>query len=154
MSVSFEPVLQLDAGKPTRVEVYVPIDLLARFDPTAAAAPLPEQDMDLIKATKPVAFTIAQKISTALFGSTQSIPKPFATFLARDRNRILKAVCFILNHHIDDINLNPDYIYVSAKDFDGRVVFETLVLTGERQKRHNEIYEGTDLLGEHIGALL
>ncbi|KAI0834778.1 hypothetical protein F5Y06DRAFT_148011 [Hypoxylon sp. FL0890] len=154
MSVSFEPVLQLDAGKPTRVEAYVPLDLLPRFDPTAAAGPLPDQDMDLIKATKPAAFTIAQAISTALFGSTQSIPQPFATFLTRGGDGIPKAVGFILNHRIDDINLNPDYIYVSAKDFDGRVVFGTSVLTGGRQKRHNEIYEGTDLLGEQTRALL
>lgn len=70
MAITFNPVLFLDLGKPTRVKVRIPLDLLAHFDP---AVDLSAGKMHhLMRKPEPVACVIAEKLSIALFGSTES----------------------------------------------------------------------------------
>lgn len=148
---AFEPALQLDLEVPVRIEVVIPLNLLPRFDPSIQPVAVPGNIRDVmtplnpLKALKPAALIIAESVSRAVFGSTEPVHShPFQNIGHWDRDGTLRAVFFYLNYRlgIDDIGLNPEYIRAVAKDVDGKLIFRTSVLTGERRKMENEEYEG------------
>jgi hypothetical protein len=149
----FDPVLQLDLEKPVRVEVAIPLNLLPRLTASIESVPVPGNtrdfmsDRNALEAIKPAALTIAELVSNAMFGSTEPISQPFRPIGRWGLDGSLEAVFFILNYRlgIDDIGLNPEYLWVVAEDIDGKLVFRTSVITGERREHDNARYEGTDL---------
>jgi hypothetical protein len=158
MSVTFDPLPSFNPEEPVRVEVYVPLDIVAYFDPAAAVVPMPDpniepvhQDILFMIGTKSVALPLARKISTALFGSTEAVPEPFpAPGLWRRTGGPPEAVSLFLDYRVEKAGLNPAYFYISASLVDGEVVFRTTEVTGERRKLCNEVEDGR-MLGR-LGA--
>jgi hypothetical protein len=142
MAIIFNPVPSLDLGEPIRASVTIPIHLLAHFDPTVDLSH-PEKLHYIMRQTKATTFAIAQSISIALFGSTQSVPDPFTHVVSSYEDGPAEAVSFSLHHGMsqDAENLNPVYIYISAGLVDGCVVFTTKERTGEDRQRSNWRYE-------------
>lgn len=142
MAILFNPIPSLDLGEPIRASVTIPIDLLTHLDPTVDLSH-PEKLHYIMQQTKTTTFTIAQSISTALFGSTQSVSDPFPHAVSSPHDGPAEAVSFSLHHGMsqDSENLNPVYLYISAGLVDGCVVFTTKERTGEDRQRSNWRYE-------------
>lgn len=156
-----EPALQVVLEVPIRVEVFVPLDLLPRFHPSIRPVSVPGNIRDMmsprnpLEAIKPVALTIAELVSKAIFGSTEAIRQPFQPVGCWGRDGTLEAILLFLNHRltIDDRGLNPEYVLMHARDADGQLVLRPCVLTGERRKLKNEFLEGTAGPGPEIAML-
>ena len=79
MVITFSPIPSLDLRKQTRVIVKIPLDGLAHLDPAVDLCT--EKRHHLSRKTGPVARVIAEKLSLALFGSTESRSEPFIHWL-------------------------------------------------------------------------
>jgi hypothetical protein len=149
----FDPVVQLNLELPVRVEVFIPLGLLPRFDPSIKPISTPGHISDMmsprnpLKAIKPAVLPIAELVSNILFASTEPIHQPFRIIGHWAGDGTLEAIYFILNHRlgVNNIGLDPEFLRVVAKDIDGKLVLETWVITGERRKHENARCEGTDL---------
>ncbi len=151
MSFRFDPAPQLDLEAPLRVEFFIPLDLLHRFDPSIEPVSTPGHIDDVttpqnpLKALKPAAGTIAELVSTAIFNSTEAIRHNLQVVGLWETDGTLGAIMFCLHHRlgVDDVGLDPEYIAVFAtEDDDGGLVLVPKVLTGERRKRRNEQADG------------
>jgi hypothetical protein len=139
MSIILSPAPSLDLAKPTRVKVRFPLGLLAHFDPAVDLSA--ERDHHLLHRTGPAARVAAEKLSTALFGSTEALSDPFIHLLGGSRDGPVEYVAFTLNHKIAHDDLDPVYLRVTSELVDGRAVFGVEEVTGERRQTLNYRHE-------------
>ncbi len=142
MSITLSPAPSLGLAKPTRVKVRFPLGLLARFDPAVDLSA--GRDHHLLHRTGLAARVAAEKLSTALLGSTEALSDPFIHLLGGSRDGPVEYVAFTLNHKIAHEDLDPVYPCVTGELVDGRAVFGVEEVTGERRQTLNYRHEAEE----------
>lgn len=144
MSITFDPELPpLDLGKPIRINVHLPLEILPHFGPTINLVSVLSGPMAINIHTKAVCLDTAKQLSMTLFGTTESIPEPFRHWVRTSRHGDDKSVDFKLNHNINEDNLDPVYFNLGAKPKLGgdKVVFQTRQVEGGERVARNWEYE-------------
>ncbi len=141
MPITFDPTPTLDLEKPTRVDTSIPSELLVHFDPAVDLSD--RQASRRLHKTKPAVLAIAQQVSTALFGSTESISHPFSHTLCTHATEPEWSLSFVLDHKVTRDGLNPVYLDIRAELVEGKVVLRVEEVTGEWRQEFNSDHEST-----------
>lgn len=150
MSILLDPVPSLDLKKPARVEVYVPFELLTYFDPSGNEFSPPDhltfdrqaQFLQLYgdKRIMKVAFSLAEEISIAIFGSTEAVPERFSIGSWGRHDGPYEQITFCLHYRCSVKDRDSAFICAFAESIDKRIVFTTMELVGEEKRQENEIH--------------